>query len=108
MTKPLSMDIGDRAMARLDAGETVRRAAEALSVAPSSVVKWSQRRRVRPASTCAAATQSCGASSRCRPSPNRPPRAERASLNTGPASRCGQAGVPRGESEWIFSSGGRW
>ena len=46
MTKPLSMDIRERAMARLDAGETVREAAEALSVAPSSVVKWSQRRRV--------------------------------------------------------------
>lgn len=46
MAKPLSMDIRDRAMARLDAGETVRKAAEALSVAPSSVVKWSQRRRV--------------------------------------------------------------
>ncbi len=46
MTKPLSMDIRDRAMARLDAGETVRGIAEALSVAPSSVVKWSQRRRV--------------------------------------------------------------
>ena len=30
-------------MARLDAGETVREAAAALSVAPSSVVKWSQR-----------------------------------------------------------------
>lgn len=29
----------------LDAGETVRAIAEALSVAPSSVVKWSQRRR---------------------------------------------------------------
>lgn len=45
MTKPLSMDICERAMARLDAGETVRRIAEALSVAPSSVVKWSERRR---------------------------------------------------------------
>jgi transposase len=40
------MDIRERAMARLDAGETVREVAEALSVAPSSVVKWSQRRRV--------------------------------------------------------------
>lgn len=39
------MDIRERAMARLDAGETVRRIAEALSVAPSSVVKWSERRR---------------------------------------------------------------
>jgi putative transposase len=45
MTKPLSMDIRDRAMARLDLGETVREVADALSVAPSSVVKWSQRRR---------------------------------------------------------------
>jgi putative transposase len=43
MTRALSMDIRDRAMARLDAGETVRDVAEALSVAPSSVVKWSQR-----------------------------------------------------------------
>ena len=33
-------------MARLDAGETVRVVAAALSVAPSSVVKWSQRRRL--------------------------------------------------------------
>ena len=46
MTKALSMDIRDRAMARLDAGQTVREAAEALSVAPSSVVKWSQRLRM--------------------------------------------------------------
>ena len=45
MTKPLSMDIRNRAMARLDAGETVRMVSWALSVAPSSVVKWSQWRR---------------------------------------------------------------
>ena len=45
MTKPLSMDIRARAMARLDAGESVRRIAEALSVAPSSVEKRSERRR---------------------------------------------------------------
>lgn len=45
MTGALSMDIRDRAMARLDAGETVRTVAAALSIAPSSVVKWSQRRR---------------------------------------------------------------
>ena len=45
MGKPLSMDLRDRAMARLDAGETVRAAAAALSIAPSSVVKWSQRLR---------------------------------------------------------------
>ena len=45
MTKPLSMDIRERAMARLDADATVRTVAGALSVAPSSAVKWSQRRR---------------------------------------------------------------
>ena len=45
MTKPLSMDIRKRAMIRLDAGETVRDVAEALSVAVLSVVNWSQRRR---------------------------------------------------------------
>lgn len=45
MTKPLSMDIRERAMARLDGGETVRAVADALSIAPSSVVKWSERRR---------------------------------------------------------------
>ena len=45
MTKPLSLIIPVRAMARLAAGETVREAAAALSVAPSSLVKWSQRRR---------------------------------------------------------------
>lgn len=45
MTKPLSMDLRARAMARLDAGETVRAVADALNIAPSSVVKWSQRRR---------------------------------------------------------------
>ena len=47
MTKPLSMDIRDRAMARLDAGQTVREVADALSTARSGVVKWSQRRRVK-------------------------------------------------------------
>jgi putative transposase len=36
------MDIRERVMARLDAVETVRAVAEALRVAPSSVVKWSQ------------------------------------------------------------------
>jgi transposase len=45
MTRPLSKDIRERAMSRLGAGETVRAVAEALSVAPSSVVKWSQRLR---------------------------------------------------------------
>lgn len=45
MTRPLSMDIRERAMRRLDAGEAVRVVAGALSIAPSSVVKWSARRR---------------------------------------------------------------
>lgn len=44
MVKPLSIDLRERAMARLDGGETVRDVGEALSVAPSTVVKWSQRR----------------------------------------------------------------
>ena len=45
MTRPLSMDIRERAMARLEAGESTRAAADALRVAVSSVVKWSQRKR---------------------------------------------------------------
>jgi len=40
------MDLRERAMARLEKGESVRRVAAALDVAPSSVVKWSQRLRV--------------------------------------------------------------
>ena len=51
MTKPLSMDIRERAMTRLDAGETVRNVAEALSVAVLSVVNWSQRRRATGSAT---------------------------------------------------------
>lgn len=45
MVRPISMDLRERAMARLGSGETVRAVASALSVAPSSVVKWSQRLR---------------------------------------------------------------
>jgi len=45
MTNPLSMDLRTRAMSRLAAGESVRAVAAALSVAPSSVVKWSLRLR---------------------------------------------------------------
>ena len=45
MTRPLSMDLRERAMARLAAGESVRGVAAALSVSPSSVVKWSKRLR---------------------------------------------------------------
>ncbi len=45
MARPLSMDIRERAMARLAAGETVRQIAAALQVGASSVVKWSGRQR---------------------------------------------------------------
>ena len=45
MPGPISMDLQERAMERLDRGQTVREVAAALDVAPSSVVKWSQRRR---------------------------------------------------------------
>ena len=46
MVRPLSMDLRERAVARIAAGESVRKVALALSVAPSSVVKWTQRLRV--------------------------------------------------------------
>jgi transposase len=39
------MDLRERAVARIAAGESVRKVALALSVAPSSVVKWTQRLR---------------------------------------------------------------
>jgi transposase len=45
MSRPISMDLRERAMALVDRGETVRQVAAALSVAPSSVVKRNQRRR---------------------------------------------------------------
>jgi putative transposase len=51
--RAISMDLRERAMARLEKGESVRRVAEALVVAPSSVVKWSQR--LRATGSCAPA-----------------------------------------------------
>lgn len=52
MARSYSMDLRERAVARVEAGESVRCVAEALSVSPSSVVKRSQRLRatgsVRP------------------------------------------------------------
>jgi transposase len=45
MTRALSMDLRERAMARLEDGETCREVAGALQIAVSSVVKWSQRKR---------------------------------------------------------------
>ena len=44
MPRPYSMDLRERAMMRLEAGESVRAIATALSVAPSTVVKWSHRK----------------------------------------------------------------
>lgn len=43
MTKPYSMDLRERAVARVQAGESVRAVADALSISASSVVKWSRR-----------------------------------------------------------------
>ena len=45
MTRALSMDLRERAMTRLEKGETCRQVASALQVGVSSVVKWSQRKR---------------------------------------------------------------
>ena len=43
MARPYSMDLRERAVARVQAGESVRVVARALNLSPSSVVKWSQR-----------------------------------------------------------------
>lgn len=53
MGRAISMDLRERAMARLERGESVRQVAAALDVAPSSVVKWSQR--LRETGICAPA-----------------------------------------------------
>ena len=45
MGRPLSLDLRERAIARVQAGETTRSVGEALGVAPSSVTKWWQRYR---------------------------------------------------------------
>ena len=45
MPKPYSLDLRERAVARVAAGETVRSVAAVLQVSVSSVVKWSQRHR---------------------------------------------------------------
>ena len=46
MTRPYSMDLRERAVARVQVGESVRAVAQALSISASSVVKWSQRFKV--------------------------------------------------------------
>jgi putative transposase len=43
MARPYSMDLCERAVARVQAGESVRFVAQVLNISPSSVVKWSQR-----------------------------------------------------------------
>ena len=45
MVKPLSMDLRERAIARVSAGEPIRLIAAALGVGASSVSKWSARLR---------------------------------------------------------------
>jgi transposase len=45
MTNPYSEDLRERALARADAGETVRSIAEALQISPSCVSKWKKLRR---------------------------------------------------------------
>lgn len=45
MARPYSMDLRDRAVARVLAGESVRSVAAALSISAASVVRWSQRHR---------------------------------------------------------------
>src|SRR5271166_225308 len=43
MAKPYSLDLRERAVARVRAGESVRSVARVLNISASSVVKWSQR-----------------------------------------------------------------
>ena len=45
MTRPLSVDLRERVVASVLAGESCRSVAERFGVAVSSVVKWSQRQR---------------------------------------------------------------
>src|SRR5438270_10940289 len=40
MTRPCSEDLRERALARADAGETVRSIAQALDISPSCISKW--------------------------------------------------------------------
>lgn len=45
MTRPLSLDLRERVVASVLAGESCRSVAERFGVAVSSVVKWAQRQR---------------------------------------------------------------
>jgi transposase len=45
MARPYSVDLRERAIARVQAGESVRSVASALSISTATVVRWSQRYR---------------------------------------------------------------
>jgi len=45
MAKPYSMDLRQRAMARVHAGESARTVAAVLKISVSSVIKWTQRQK---------------------------------------------------------------
>lgn len=45
MARPLSNDLRERVVARHEAGESTRAVAELYGLAPSTVTKWTQRRR---------------------------------------------------------------
>ena len=45
MTRPYSMDLRERAIARVVAGESVRTVASAFSISAATVVRWTQRYR---------------------------------------------------------------
>jgi len=45
MAKPYSMDLRERAMARVAAGESTGAVAEGLDISVSSVIKWTRRQR---------------------------------------------------------------
>jgi hypothetical protein len=71
MARPYSMDLHGHALARVQEGESVRVAARALSISPSSAVKWSRRFRATPCgvtgsrphgSSMVQSTPSCSAS----------------------------------------------
>lgn len=46
MTKPYSMDLREKALARVEAGESCRAVARSFGVSPSAIIKWTQRLRV--------------------------------------------------------------
>jgi len=45
MTRPYSIDLRERAVAQIEAGETIREAADALGISPSCIAKWTKRKR---------------------------------------------------------------